>query len=187
MGVEGELMTATALNDLVIEKMVIRHIDSIRAIDKLCYSSPWSAATWRRELSESTRHHLVARVDETVVGHAGLLFVLDEVHVTTVAVHPDRQGAGIATRLVCELLKAAVDSGSTSATLEVRALERRTQRLYARFGFLPAGTRRRYYSDPEDDALVMWLSDLQNVDVSRRLSMVQAELALTSPIGEASS
>ena len=78
--------------DFVLEVMAGRHIDAVRGIDDLCYSRPWSAATWRNEVGERTRHHLVARDRDTVVGHAGILFVLDEVHITTVAVHPDRRG-----------------------------------------------------------------------------------------------
>ncbi len=178
-------MSQATAHRLVIEKMAKRHIEAVRAIDRLCYSAPWSAATWRYELSETTRHHVVARVDDMIVGHAGLLFVLDEVHVTTVAVHPDRQGTGIATRLVSDLLAVALGFGSVSATLEVRATARRTQRLYARFGFQPAGMRRRYYTNPVDDALVMWLHDLQSDEVGRRLSAVQEGFDHTTGPGEA--
>jgi len=170
-------MTQITVSKLVIEKMAHRHIDSIRAIDRVCYSSPWSASTWRNELSESTRHHIVGRINDTIVGHAGLLFVLEEVHVTTVAVQPDHQGVGIATRLVSELLDVAVGAGSEAATLEVRASARRTQGLYARFGFQPAGVRRRYYTDPVDDAVVMWLHELQSDELGLRLATVRAEIA----------
>jgi len=177
-------MTQITASRLVIEKMANRHIDSIRAIDRLCYSSPWSAATWRNELSEATRHHVVGRIDDTIVGHAGLLFVLEEVHVTTVAVHPDHQRARIATRLVSALLDVAVGAGSEAATLEVRASARRAQRLYARFGFRPAGVRRSYYTHPVDDAVVMWLHELQSNEVGVRLATVRAELTATPSTGE---
>ncbi len=178
-------MNQTTAHGLVVEKMARRHIEAVRAIDRLCYSAPWSAATWRNELSESTRHHVVAAAGDLIVGHAGLLFVLEEVHVTTVAVHPDHQGTGIATRLVSDLLAVAIGAGSESATLEVRATARRTQRLYARFGFQPAGMRRRYYTNPVDDALVMWLHELQGDEVGRRLSEVREELVRTAGPGEA--
>lgn len=166
-------MIATAVD---IEPMTARHIDVVRAIDARCYSSPWGVATWRNELSESTRIHVVARRGEEIIGHAGLLVVLDEIHVTTVAVHPDHQGEGFATRMVIHLLEHARKLGGATATLEVRSQARRTQRLYARFGFQPAGVRRNYYSAPVDDAIIMWLHDLQGPDTGERLGLIRGEL-----------
>lgn len=164
-----------------IVEMAGRHIPAVRAIDERAYPNPWSAATWRRELTDDTRHHVVA-IDEssrpaTVVGHAGLLFVLDEVHVTTVAVHPDAEGRGIATRMLLVLLAEARARGAAAATLEVRASHRRTQRLYGRFGFHPVGVRRGYYSAPSDDAIVMWLDELGSEAITERLVSIGGEVA----------
>jgi ribosomal-protein-alanine N-acetyltransferase len=165
---------------LVIEPMAARHIDVIRAIDARCYSSPWGVATWRNELAEKSRHHVVARREDEILGHAGILIILDEVHVTTVAIHPDHQSGGLATQLVLHLLDHARSIGGASATLEVRASARRTQRLYARFGFQPAGARKSYYSAPVDDAIVMWLHDLQNLGVGQRLDLIRHEIGATA-------
>ena len=159
---------------LVIEPMRGRHVTAVEAVDAQCYSRPWSNATWRRELAGTDRLHLVGRVGDTVVGHAGLLWVMDEVHITTVAVHPDREGEGIGTRLVVALLESAGADGARSATLEVRAADRRTQRLYGRLGFQPAGIRADYYSSPTDDAVVMWLHELGSAPVVERLAAVRA-------------
>lgn len=165
---------------LTIEPMAARNIDVVRAIDARCYSSPWGAATWRNELAEKTRHHVVARMDDEVLGHAGLLIMLDEVHVTTVAIHPDHQSRGLGTQLVLHLLDHARMVGGASATLEVRASARRTQRLYARFGFQPAGARKSYYSAPVDDAIVMWLHDLQTPGIGQRLDLIRREIGLAA-------
>ena len=159
-----------------IEEMRGRHIDAVRAIDELAYANPWSAVTWRNELAASDRHHLVGIDGDALVGHAGLLFVLDEVHITTVAVVPDRQGEGIASELLIELLAEARRHGSGEATLEVRASHTRTQRLYARFGFQPAGARAGYYRDPEEDAIVMWLHDLCGTEARDRTEKVRVAL-----------
>jgi ribosomal-protein-alanine N-acetyltransferase len=161
---------------LTIEPMRGRHLVAVEAIDALAYSRAWSTATWRRELSSDDRRHLVARVGDSVVGHAGTLQVLDEVHVTTVAVHPDHEGRGVASMLVGRLLGVAARSGVTAATLEVRASHRRTQRLYARFGFVPAGVRRGYYREPADDAIVMWLADLTSDAVVDRIDGICRDL-----------
>lgn len=163
-----------------ITAMAPRDIEAVRAIDQLAYPNPWSVATWRKELANSDRLHLVALDGDAVIGHAGLLFVLDEVHVTTVATDPTREGQGIATALLVHLLSAARDHGSTAATLEVRSADQRPQRLYARFGFRPAGVRRSYYQEPADDGIVMWLHDLDSPDVADRLS----KLGIPSAVAE---
>lgn len=156
--------------ELTIEPMAGRHLGAVEAIDAVAFSRPWSTATWRTELASDDRRHLVARRGDRVVGHAGMLRVLDDVHITTVAVHPDEEGRGIGTRLVASLLDDARRDGVEAATLEVRATHHRTQRLYARLGFTPAGARKGYYSQPADDAIVMWLPDLTTAPVGRRIS-----------------
>lgn len=161
--------------------MAGRDIDAVRAIDEVAYPNPWSVATWRKELAAADRFHLVAVDGERVVGHAGLLFVLDEAHVTTVATAADREGEGIATALLVRLLEAAREHGAASATLEVRAADRRPQRLYGRFGFRPAGVRRNYYHDPTDDGIVMWLHDLAGDDTTTRLRELAIAPRTTAP------
>lgn len=161
---------------LSIEPMAGRHVAEVRAIDEQAYGNPWSVATWRRELAADDRLHFVADDGTVLVGHAGLLFVLDEVHVTTVAVCEERRGQGIATRLLLTLLDEARAHGSAAATLEVRASDRRAHRIYSRFGFRPAGVRRGYYTGPADDALVMWLHDLGGFETGDRLDRIRREL-----------
>lgn len=168
---------------LRIEPMAGRHIDAVRAIDVVAYPNPWSGSTWRNELAGMDRLHLVAIDDDVLVGHAGLLFVLDETHVTTVAVAAEREGEGIGSALLLALLREARLHGASAATLEVRAARPRPQRLYARFGFRPAGVRRGYYADPADDAIIMWLHDLNDDEAQMRLDEI--EDALTgAPAGE---
>lgn len=168
-------------SDLRFDEMAQRDIDAVRAIDEVVYANPWSVATWRREIAGADRLHLVALDGDTVVGHAGLLYVLDDVHVTTVATAPDREGQGIATALLIRLLQAAREHGATAATLEVRAADRRPQRLYGRFGFRPAGVRRNYYESPADDGIVMWLHDLDGDDVAASLVELAESTARRRP------
>jgi len=159
---------------LLLAPMAPRDIEAVRAIDEDAYPNPWSVVTWRKELATADRLHLVAVDGDAVVGHAGLLFVLEEVHVTTVATAAGREGEGIATALLVQLLTAAREHGSRAATLEVRAADQRPQRLYGRFGFRPAGMRRNYYQDPPDDGIVMWLHDLDGDAVADRLAELTA-------------
>lgn len=162
--------------------MATRHIDAVRTIDEAVYANPWGVATWRNELATADRHHIVAIEDDILVGHAGLLFMLEEAHVTTVAVDPSREGKGIATAMLVDLLGEARAHGSTGATLEVRAADKRPQRLYGRFGFRPVGVRKDYYSTPIDDGIVMWLTDLQDAEVGDRISEIAAALTHSTEV-----
>ncbi|MEM9467783.1 MAG: ribosomal protein S18-alanine N-acetyltransferase [Actinomycetota bacterium] len=155
-----------------VETMAGRHIDAVMAIDALSHSRQWSASMWRKELAAADRHHLVVVADDQVVAHAGTLRQLDELHVTNVATHPDHRGRGHATRLLVELLRAGAESGATASTLEVRAADRATHRVYARFGFAPSGVRPGYYSSPTDDAVIMWLHDLASPAAQARIDEV---------------
>lgn len=167
------------MSELVIEPMAGRHIDAVMAIDARCYSRPWSASTWRDELASPDRTHLIGRVGDRLVAHAGSLLIVDELHITTVATDPDAEGRGHGTRLCLELLHAGRRAGATAAMLEVRAAARRTQRVYGRLGFAPAGVRPGYYDKPTDDAIIMWLDDLAGDAQRARLGRVAA--ALDSP------
>jgi len=162
------------MTGLRIESMAGRHIDAVMAIDAVSHSRQWSAAMWRRELAAADRCHLVVIHDDVVVAHAGSLQMLDELHITNVATHPEHRGSGHATRLLVELLRSGNKRGAEAATLEVRAADRGTHRVYGRLGFSPAGVRRAYYSAPTDDAVIMWLHDLSSLEAQDRIEAVAA-------------
>jgi len=171
-------VTPTVIND-----MALADIAAVIKVDRVCYPDPFDEAAWLREFEAPNRCHLVAMIGGEIVGHAGSLQVVDETHVATVAVAAAHEGAGIATRLVAELLRRGVGSGALAATLEVRVSSMRAQRLYSRLGFVPAGVRSNYYSNPTEDALIMWLYDLQSRSAQDRLGRVVAELDLSSSRG----
>lgn len=154
-----------------LERMRVRHVGQVLAIEQSCYPKPWSAKVFHDELTQAkrgNRYYLVARSGRQVVGYAGLMFVGDEAHVTNVAVHPDHRRYRVATRLLVALAAEAIARGCTAWTLEVRASSTGAQALYRSFGFVPAGIRRRYYENIED-AIVMWCHDIQSTDYSLRL------------------
>jgi ribosomal-protein-alanine N-acetyltransferase len=90
-----------------------------------------------------------------VVGYAGYWFVVDEAHISTIAVHPEWRGLGVGEQLLVSLLSHALDLGAVAATLEVRVSNTPAQNLYRKYGFEPVGRRRRYYRDNGEDALLM--------------------------------
>lgn len=148
----------TANRTLTVRQLRRRDLDAAMAIERVSYPKPWSEATFRSELDRvrgGDREYLAATIGRQLVGYAGLLFTLDDAHVTNVAVHPDHRRRGIARRLLAELGWIAHRHGSTAMTLEVRVTNAAAQALYEEFGFEVAGTRPRYYENT-DDALVMW-------------------------------
>jgi len=93
-----------------------------------------------------------------VVGYAGLWIVLDEAHITNVAVHPDYRGAGYGRALMVELISRAAMLGAFKLSLEVRVSNGVARDLYKSLGFVDKGFRRKYYSDNGEDAIIMWLN-----------------------------
>lgn len=154
-----------------IRPMQAADLDTVHAIDCLSFSLPWPANAFRYELLENERSLLwVAEVEtasgeKQVVGDIVLWLVVDEAHIATLAVHPDYRRCGIARRLITVALTAAKQRGMQSATLEVRAGNLAAQSLYRSFGFQIAGRRRAYYQDNQEDALIMTLPDLSQINL----------------------
>jgi [ribosomal protein S18]-alanine N-acetyltransferase len=163
---------------LRIEPLRRRHVPAVARLEKLVSTNPWSAELFRGELAlpEATRAYRVARIGGRLVGYGGLMFVVDEAHVTTLSVHPDRQGERIGTRLLAVLVREALRRGTKALTLEVRAGNEPAKALYQRFGFAPAGIRKNYYAEVGEDALIMWAHDIDGDEYAARLDAIEADL-----------
>lgn len=132
-----------------------RDLAEVVRIENLSYSVPWSSATFRGLLFRADTDLLCAEVDGEVVGYAVCWFVLDQGELGNVAVDPAWRRRGIAALLVEAALERARKRHSKEVFLEVRRSNSVAQRLYRRLGFREIGVRRNYYSQPEEDALVM--------------------------------
>ena len=177
----------TGDEDLVVHLVPMRrrHLRSVLRIESQVYPRPWSLGLFMSELAlRSTRAYYVARVDGEVVGYGGLMVVADDGHVTTLAVHPEWQRRTIGTRLLLALAGEALRRGATSLTLEVRMSNGPAQDLYRRFGFAPAGVRRGYYVETNEDALVMWAHDIDCLEYRKRLADLAARLPGVTLMGE---
>lgn len=170
---------------VVVAPMRRRHLPDVLAIEAAVYPRPWSSRLFEEELERSNRVYVVARVGERVVGYAGLLMIADDGHVATVAVDPAWQRRGVATRLLRELVRGALALGANQLTLEVRASNLGAQDLYRRFGFAPAGARKAYYADNNEDAIVMWAHDVRSADYEARLEAIDRELEAADEVGPA--
>jgi ribosomal-protein-alanine N-acetyltransferase len=116
------------------------------------------------------------------VGYAGLMGVLEDGHVTTVAVDPAWHRHGIATRMLLCLARAARDMEIRNLTLEVRMGNKGAQAMYGRFGFLPAGVRRGYYVETGEDAMVMWAHDIDTPAYADRLDLIERTVRGTTEL-----
>lgn len=158
MSVLGRLLPRKGSPDLVVEPMRRKHLSGVMPIEQASYPKPWSQRLFQSEIAQAARGdrtYLVAREGSEVLGYGGLMYAVDEGHVTNIAVSPAHQRRGLGTRLLAELSWAAIDRGCEGMTLEVRVSNLPAQALYERFGFESAGIRQRYYENTED-AIVMW-------------------------------
>ncbi|MFN0092652.1 MAG: ribosomal protein S18-alanine N-acetyltransferase [Acidimicrobiales bacterium] len=168
---------------IVISPMRRRHLRSVLRIENQVYPRPWTFGLYLGELAlHGSRLYLVARAGQRgpVVGYAGVMMSLEDGHVTTVAVEPTCQRGKIATRLLLVLARGAIAMGAENLTLEVRMSNTGAQALYRRFGFAPAGVRKNYYAEVNEDALIMWAHDVHLPEYRERLARIEA--ALPSPL-----
>jgi ribosomal-protein-alanine N-acetyltransferase len=158
-----------------------RHLRSVLRIEAQVYPRPWTLGLFMSELAlKTTRAYLVAKVGTEIVGYAGLMITGSDGHVTTVAVDPAWHRHGIGTRLVLGLNDAALARGCSGLTLEVRVSNTGAQELYRRFGFAPAGVRKNYYTETNEDAIVMWAHDIDLPAHRERLDAIAAAVPGTT-------
>lgn len=143
--------------NIELQNMSSEDIAQVCEIENLSFATPWSRESFESEISEnSLARYLVARLDGKVVAYGGMWIVLDEGHITNIAVHPDYRGRKIGEKLVQAMLQAARDCRVLNITLEVRASNNIARNLYNKLGFVDSGIRKGYYADTGEDAVIMW-------------------------------
>lgn len=137
------------------------HLNGAAELEKLCFSSPWSASSLELLTNDGIGVGYVLTLptapdaEPTVVAYGGMLITVDEGQITNVAVHPDHRRKGFGDAIVRSLLRHAKDERLESVSLEVRASNAAAIALYKRAGFTEAGRRKGFYTKPTEDALVM--------------------------------
>ena len=160
----------TVLPPALFRPMILSDVPTVLELERATYPQPWSEGTFRDELSRSDRVYVVAERDDALVGFAGLMLIEEDAHVTTLAVRSNVRKAGLGTRLMLYLIGAGLDRGARNLTLEVRATNDGAQRLYNRFGMVAVGVRKHYYRD--DDAVIMWATDIDQPEYAARLAAI---------------
>ena len=135
--------------------MTRQHVTQVAALEKLCFSAPWSEASVAGELENPLSVWLVCEDRGKVLGYVGSQTVLEESDMMNIAVLPEARRAGIGERLILSLIELLKDRGSRSLALEVRASNTPAISLYKKLGFLQVGRRPNYYRGPREDALIL--------------------------------
>ena len=136
--------------------MTVEHIPQVAALERKCFSAPWSERMLREHLDNECAATLVALgEDGTVLGYAGILVVLDEGYITNIAVEPAYRRQGIARELLQVFERFALGNKLAFLTLEVRASNAAARALYTKEGYEEVGCRKNYYDYPKEDAIVM--------------------------------
>lgn len=132
-------------------------IDAVYEVETSAFSSPWTKENFRSEMKNKLARYVVAE-DESgkIIGYIGCWYIIDEAHITNVAVHRDYQGKKVGGGLMEAFINMCERDKMYSITLEVRPSNIVAQNLYKEYGFLPGGVRKEYYSDNKEDALIMW-------------------------------
>jgi len=165
-------MVSTA--PVLIEDMTIDDIAAVQAVESASFPVPWPSSAFTHELTQNKNaRYIVAREGDTVVGYAGLWLMVDEAHITTFAVLPQHRRRKIGEHMLQRLFDVAEEMGAEWLTLEVRVSNLPAQRLYEKYGFRRAGVRRRYYSDNNEDALILWTDRIRDRAVRERLATLR--------------
>ena len=142
-------------NECVIRRMTVADVDAVAALEAATFPTPWSRDACESEMRNVAARYLVAELDGEVIGFAGAWIILDESHVTNIAVNREHRGNGYGRLLTVGLLQYLSNLGAAYVTLEVRKSNTVAQSLYESLGFVRLGVRKRYYEDNGEDAFIM--------------------------------
>lgn len=161
----------------IIEPMTDADVKEVLRIEQQSFSTQWPSNAFYQEMHDNKlAHYFVGRVDGRVVAYGGIWVILEDSHVTTIAVHPAHRGHKYGEIMLLHLLDEAIERGASWMTLEVRESNGVAQNLYRKYGFTTVSTRKGYYSDNNENALVMWAGNLKSEIYKNRLKALRSAL-----------
>ncbi|GGK26747.1 ribosomal-protein-alanine acetyltransferase [Caldalkalibacillus thermarum] len=144
-----------------IRLMDLADIKQVLEVEQVSFRTPWTEEAFYNELTNNRfAYYMVAETENRVIGYCGVWVIVDEAHITNIAVHPDFRGRKVGERLLRSMMLLARLKGALKITLEVRVSNHVAQNLYRKLGFKITGQRKGYYTDNQEDALIMW-ADLE--------------------------
>ena len=179
---------ADAPREMRIDVMTHTDLPAVLRIEGLSFSTTWPMNAFANEIRDNKlAHYFVGRVGAEIVAYGGIWVILEDSHITTIAVHPDYRGLKLGEEMLLKLLDEAIAQGASWITLEVRESNDSAQKLYRKYGFTTVSTRRGYYSDNGENALVMWAGNLKGELYGARLRVLrralEAEIARRPSMG----
>jgi len=162
---------------LAIRPMVTSDIAAVTRIERTSFSTVWPSDAFYNELgTNKLAHYFVGLFEERLVGYGGIWSILEDSHVTTLAVDPAYRGRRFGEVLLLRLIDEAIDRDAAWITLEVRESNTVAQRLYRKYGFTTVTMRTGYYSDDNESALIMWAGSLRSELYRNRLRVLRARV-----------
>lgn len=141
-----------------IRLMEMEDLDQVMEVEVDCFPTPWTRSAFFNELTKNQfAYYLVAESETKIIGYCGLWVIVDEAHVTNIAVHSSIRRQGVGEYLLRGCMQMAKTLGAEKMSLEVRVSNEPAQQLYRKYGFRDGGIRKNYYTDNQEDALVMWV------------------------------
>lgn len=146
-------------NRFTIRRMEREDIEKVYQIELQSFSAPWSKESLYYELEQNLfAKYLVVEYENEVIGYCGLWVIMDDAQITNIAVHPEYRGMKIGESLLKFSIQLSKEMSAKRLSLEVRVSNHIAQSLYKKVGFVSGGIRKRYYTDNQEDALVMWVN-----------------------------
>ena len=139
-----------------VRDMRYEDLDEVMKIENQCFSVPWTRDSMEGELFSLMKYYYVALVDGKIAGYGGMWHVVTEGHITNIAVSPEHRRQGIGSAIVERLMQTAKEKEMLGVTLEVRVSNEAAKNLYEKQGFVVTGQRKKYYTDNNEDAYLMW-------------------------------
>ena len=140
-------------------------LDAVAELEARCFTNPWTRDMLARELTQAdvAQVFVLRAPGNVIVGFCSCWIILDELHVNTMAVDTPYRRQGLGTQLMTAVMQEAARRGAIRATLEVRASNVAARKLYEALDFVVTAIRPQYYTQPQDDALIMWRDGLANL------------------------
>ncbi|ATW25569.1 ribosomal protein S18-alanine N-acetyltransferase [Candidatus Formimonas warabiya] len=145
------------IDEIVFYPLKSEHLDQVLEIEQVSFPTPWSKQSFTSELLENAlAYYCGCFLDGKLIGYGGMWVIIDEAHITNIAVHPYYRGKRVGEAVIFHLMAQAMAKGAYKMTLEVRPSNISAQKLYLRLGFNAVGRRKGYYTDTKEDAIIMW-------------------------------